>query len=355
MRRRPGLSLKLGALLTLGVVGAMLAYAWLAGGGRAGALLFVGVATAAAMIFAIALDVLVTRPLVLLATQVRRMDEVGLDAPFQPTGIDEPRELGEALERLRRSLVAEREQLRGLNDALEQRVAERSRALEQAGEALRRSEKLASVGRLAAGVAHEVNNPAAVILARAALLADQELPAEVIEDLRVIERQAARIRDITAGLLRLGRPSAGTREPVDLADVARNAVALVRVEATKKSVRVDLAAAEALVIADPGGLEQVAYNVVRNAVQASPPGGRVRVSAGPGGLVVEDEGPGVAPEHRASLFEPFFTTKPAGEGTGLGLAIAHGIVAEHGGTIEVEGLDPTGARFVVRLPAAPAR
>jgi signal transduction histidine kinase len=115
---------------------------------------------------------------------------------------------------------------------------------------------------------------------------------------------------------------------------------------------VDLAAAAAPVIADAGGLEQVAYNLVRNAVQASPTGGRVWVTVEPGSLCVEDEGLGVEPAHRAWLFEPFFTTKPAGEGTGLGLAIAHGIVSEHGGSIAVESREPTGARFVVRLPPA---
>lgn len=352
--RRPGLSLKLSVALTLGIVGAMLftsSYAPIAAGrdSRAWVALVVGVGLGSAIVFAGLLDWLVTRPLVRLARQVRRMESVAYSEPFVPSGIDEPRELGEALERLRANVVAEQERLRALNDALEARVRERTAALAQAHRELSRAEALASVGRLAGGVAHEINNPAGVILARASLivsLADESrLDPETVEDLRVIARQAERIRDITGSLLRFARRSTGERNPCDLADIARQAIALVRLEARGRSVVIVEQLGPAVVTADATALEQVAYNLMRNAVHAAR--SSVTVRTGAEGLAVEDDGGGIAPENLARVFEPFFTTKPPGEGTGLGLAVAYGIVAEHGGRLTAENLPVGGARFTV--------
>ena len=135
---------------------------------------------------------------------------------------------------------------------------------------------------------------------------------------------------------------------MDLADVARDAIPLARLEARARGVELVAELAPAPVNADPHALEQVAYNLLRNAIHAAR--GVVRVRTGPEGLVVEDDGPGVAPEHLQRLFEPFFTTKAPGEGTGLGLAVVHGIVTEHGGRITAENLPGAGARFVVSIP-----
>ncbi len=364
-RRRPGLSLKLSAVLALAVVAAMLLAAALAPGtasdARAWAASAVIVALASAFAFAAVLDLLVTRPLVRLARQVRATVDAGYALPITPSGTDEPRELGEALERLRADVLAERARLRALNDALEERVRARTEALAAAQRDLGAAERLASVGRLAGGVAHEINNPAGVILGRASLLlsmADEErLGPDVVEDLRVIERQSRRISEITRGLLRFARHDAAggpeVRVPLDLADVARDALALVRLEARARALRIDAALDPCAVTGDPSALEQVAYNLLRNAVQAAR--AEVRVRTGSVGLVVEDDGGGIAAEHLPHLFEPFFTTKPPGEGTGLGLAVAHGIAQAHGGALRAEDLgaaDParSGARFILTLP-----
>jgi signal transduction histidine kinase len=359
--RRPGLSLKLGALLTLAVVGAMLLSSAFTrdydGSGPTGwVALALGVAMACAFVFAAVLDWLVVRPLVGLARQVRRMEETDYAEPFVVIGTDEPRELGEALERLRRGVLEERARLRHLNEALEERVRERTAALAATQHELSEAERLASVGRLAGGVAHEINNPAGVILGRASFLRTVAVEtggdAELVDDLVVIERQAERIRQITGSLLRFARASTGVHAPLDLADVARDALALVRLEARSRGVVLVDTLAACPRTGDAQALEQVAYNLLRNAVHAAK--GEVRVGTGPDGLVVEDDGAGIPTEHLARIFEPFFTTKPPGEGTGLGLAVAHGIVAEHGGRLLADNRPGGGARFRVTLPAAPA-
>ncbi len=355
--RRPGLALKLGALLTLAVVGVMLlssifTRAYDGSGDTAWVAVALAVAIVSAFAFALALDWLVVRPLVRLAVQVRRMEAADLAEPFVASGIDEPRELGEALERLRCRVLEEQARQRELNEALERRVRERTDALAAAQRELSDAERLASVGRLAGGVAHEINNPAGVILGRASFLreiAEEEGDdSERTADLRVIERQAERIRQITGSLLRFARARTGERRPVDLADVARDAVGLVRLEARARNVVVTATLAPLPVAADPQAFEQVIYNLLRNATHAAR--GAVRVVTTANTLTVEDDGAGIAAEHLPRVFEPFFTTKPPGEGTGLGLSIVHGIVSDHGGTITAENLPEGGARFRITMP-----
>ncbi len=354
-RRRAGLSLKLSLVLTLAVVAAMLAASTLAPtNARGWAFVALIVAMGTALAFAALLDVLVTRPLVSLARQVRKTQAEGYVSPIVATGMDEPRELGEALERLRRDVLEERARLRQLNEALEERVAARTAELADAQRELGRAEKLASVGLLAGGVAHEINNPAGVILGRATLiLADAELvPAEVAEDLRVIERQARRIQQITGNLLRFARQGTGERAPIDLGELLRDAEALVRVEARARAVAVTVEPGALTVVADAGAVEQVAYNLLRNAVLAARGAVVARVTAD--GFVVDDDGAGIADDVLPRLFEPFFTTRPVGAGTGLGLAVSHGIIAAHGGLIRAENRPEGGARFVVTLALAAA-
>lgn len=356
-RRRPGLALKLGALLTLAVVAVMLlsssfTRAYDGSGDTAWVALALLVALAAAFAFGAVLDTLVVRPLVRLAVQVRRMEDNALAEPFVASGLDEPRELGEALERLRRRVVEEQARQRQLNEELEARVSERTAALAEAQRELWDAERLASVGRLAGGVAHEINNPAGVILGRASYLRElaEEAGAdpEQIADLEVIERQAERIRQITGSLLRFARAGPGERRALDLGEVATDAAALVRIEAQKRGITLTVVADPTPVVADAVAMEQVAYNLLRNAVHAA--AHTVRITTRDHSLTVEDDGSGLAAEVLPRLFEPFFTTKPPGEGTGLGLSVVHGIVTGHGGWVLAENRPEGGARFVVQLP-----
>ncbi len=213
------------------------------------------------------------------------------------------------------------------------------------------SEKLAGIGRLAAGVAHEMNNPLAVILGYVRLLR-KKAEGPLAEDLAVIEEETLRSREIVEGLLDLSRPAAVEREEVDLRAVCDEAVA--RLADTRKldDVRVDVKG-DARVEGTASKLRQVFLNLVQNGAEAAGKGGsvEVRIGASDGGaeISVADSGPGVGPEARSRMFEPFFTTKP--KGTGLGLAVSQGIVRAHGGEIVLEQGGPGGARFVVRLPA----
>jgi len=216
------------------------------------------------------------------------------------------------------------------------------------------SEKLAGIGRLAAGVAHEINNPLAVILGYVKILrrkADGELAA----DLGIVEDEAIRAQEIVEGLLDLSRPLATSTEPVDLAGLCREAVARLGETGRLAGAQVQVQG-QAEVEGHPQKLRQVVLNLVKNAAEAAGDGGRVEVglSSPPGGgaeVVVSDSGPGLSSEARGRLFEPFYTTKPAG--TGLGLAVSLGIVQAHGGTLEVESRPGEGARFTIRLPASP--
>jgi signal transduction histidine kinase len=226
-------------------------------------------------------------------------------------------------------------------------------ALKEHQQRLVQSEKLAGIGRLAAGVAHEINNPLAVILGYAKLLG-RKADGAAAEDLQVIEDETLRAKLIVDGLLDLSRPLSIEPEPVNLRALCDEAVARLRETRLLEGLAVAVSG-EGRVEGHPQKLRQVVLNLVKNAAEAAGSGGLVEVlvEGAPGGarIAVRDSGPGLSEEARAKLYEPFFTTKDAG--TGLGLAVSQGIVRAHGGQIEVESLPAGGAQFVVRLPAVP--
>jgi len=239
---------------------------------------------------------------------------------------------------------------------LQQRVEERSREVLQ-------SAKLAQLGTLAAGIAHEINNPLASIVACSdGLLRDLARgggdPAGMQEYLEILRKEAMRARDITATLLRFAHQDQAGRERFDLgAQVAEIATLFThQVEARGVSLTVERDPGEALEIdGEPGEWRQVFFNLLRNALDASPAGSTITIRARRDGgdveLEVEDRGEGIPKELREQVFEPFFTTKGPGKGTGLGLAIVHRIVVAHGGSIRIDGNEP-GTRFTIRVPAA---
>jgi signal transduction histidine kinase len=273
----------------------------------------------------------VARPVALLSQGAARWAEGRLDARVE---IDTPDEFGD----------------------LARQFNAMTRSLEQHQAQLVQSEKLAGIGRLAAGVAHEINNPLAVILGYARVLRRRS-EGQLAADLGVVEDEAVRAQEIVEGLLDLSRPLAASREPVELEPLCREAVARLEETGRLAGARVEVSGA-ARAEGHPQKLRQVVLNLVKNAAEAAGPGGRVevRVSAAPDGgaeVAVTDSGPGLAPAVRDRLFEPFFTTKPSG--TGLGLAVSLGIVQAHGGTLAAEAPPQGGARFTIHLPAAPGR
>jgi two-component system NtrC family sensor kinase len=219
------------------------------------------------------------------------------------------------------------------------------------------SERLATVGRLAAGVAHEVGNPLSGILGYLSLLRSRARDASVRELLDPIEGEVQRIDRIVRGLLDLGRPPEGLPQPVELAALAATCVQLVGATPELKDVKVEVDIPSTVVArADPGPLSQVMLNLLLNAGQAMGGQGRVRLSGARDDrtvrLDVEDEGPGLTPEVAARMFEPFFTTRGAGQGTGLGLAVSLHLAHSMGGQLRGENRVEGGARFTLELPAA---
>ncbi len=225
--------------------------------------------------------------------------------------------------------------------------------------------KLAAVGELAAGVAHELNNPLAGVLAYAELLLrDQPPDAPVRETLAIIVKQTLRARNIVRNLMDFARQTKPLRQPADVNQVLCQTLDLVRqlLERQGLVIEEDYALDLGLLTVDSGQMKQVFLNLITNAAQAMPQGGTLSLRTARVGdevaVSVSDTGSGVPPELRERIFEPFFTTKPVGEGTGLGLSISLGIVNEHGGRITVEsplvplGQDgPAGSAFTVWLPA----
>jgi signal transduction histidine kinase len=298
----------------------------------------------------------VIAPVARLSEATREVAKGRLEVRLPVRGDDEVARLAanfntmtESLERAQRELVA-------LNATLEDRVREKSAALVQAERELRHAEKMASLGTLAGGVAHEFNNLLGGIQGCAEDAARETDPAEIRETLGVIERTARRGTAITEKLLRFARPAAAGRDDVDVAAVARDVATLVQPEASRSGVEVSVEApAEARLRADPTGVHQVMLNLATNAVHAMPRGGKLTIRVARDGVdvrvAVSDTGVGIPAEDRAKLFEPFFTTRP--EGTGLGLSVSYGIVRAHGGRIDVESVPGRGSTFTVTLPARP--
>jgi two-component system NtrC family sensor kinase len=213
------------------------------------------------------------------------------------------------------------------------------------------TEKLAGIGRLAAGVAHEINNPLGVILGYVRVLL-RRADGALAEDLRIIEDEARRCQQIVEGLLALSHSIRLTPSSVDLRELC-DEVAIRLQESVQRpagSLRVE---GVAVVEGDAQRLRQVVFNLLKNALEAAPQGTvEVRIAEDALGVAVSvtDSGPGIRPEDRARLFEPFFTTRPSG--TGLGLAVSQAIARAHGGRIEVDAPPAGGARFTLRLPRA---
>jgi signal transduction histidine kinase len=308
---------------------------------------------------------MVGRPLARLAQKARSVGAGDLSGTLNLRQRDEigelAREIDAMCDRLARARVS-------LADETEARV----RAVEQ----LRHADRLATVGKLASGIAHEVGTPLGVALVRANMISSGRVGGEEArEGARIIGEQVERIARIIRQLLDFARgqsvrpPGQGARhEPVDIASLVEKTLSLVKPLADKRQLTLDLRAAPGLPkpSIDEGQIQQVLLNLVVNSIHACDHPGQVTVDvslanatapADLGGakgeylcLSVADQGMGISPEILPRIFEPFFTTKSVGEGTGLGLSVAYGIVREHGGWIDVQSVARQGSRFSVYLP-----
>lgn len=233
--------------------------------------------------------------------------------------------------------------------------------------AVGRAEKLAAVGRLAAGVVHEINNPLATISACAESLehrleegafAGSDAEDDLNEYLGLIKNEAFRCKTITTGLLDFSRLRTGDRHAVDVVELIRSTVNLVTHQKRGNSVEFAIEAETdiPLINADAGQIQQALIALATNAIDAMPDGGRLTIHASGSGkrvsIKVEDTGIGIEASDLSKIFEPFFTTKEVGKGTGLGLAVCYGIVTDHGGRLSVRSNPGRGTTFTILLPAA---
>jgi two-component system NtrC family sensor kinase len=246
-------------------------------------------------------------------------------------------------------------------------VGEDITARVEANRGVARAEKLAAVGRLAAGVVHEINNPLATISACAEALESRiadgsfaESPAldDLREYLSLIRNEAFRCKSITTGLLDFSRTRTAQHVLLDLSDVINSTAKLLVHQQRGGQIDLRIETSDNLppVMGDPGQLQQAIITLATNAVDAMQAGGVLTISSRSEGknLLVEvsDTGVGIPPENIAKIFEPFFTTKEVGQGTGLGLAVCYGILTEHGGSLDVQSAPEAGTTFTITLPAA---
>jgi two-component system, NtrC family, sensor kinase len=328
-------------------------------------------ALAAALVSAVTLLfvwLVVRRPIRELMAGTRRVSSGDLDFRIPVRSSDELGALAGSFNKMTHDLDAAKAEVVSWARTLEERVQRKSQELERAYSSLVASEKMASLGKLAATVAHEINNPLFGMLTYARLtlkrLMETDIePAkkeEMLEHLRIIERESRRCGDIIKNLLTYARQAPPKPQIAELNPIVERALGLVRHKLDLQSVELDEVLAPNLppVWCDPGQVQQVAVVLFMNAAEAMAHGGQliVTTAATPEGgarLVVADNGGGIPEDVLPRIFEPFFTTKEEQQRTGLGLAVAHSIVEQHAGTITVRSTPGQGTEFTVVLPGQP--
>jgi signal transduction histidine kinase len=298
----------------------------------------------------------VTRPINELIRRIKEMAQGQREQSIEITGRDEVASLAREF-----NLMCQK-----LQESHARLVDEQQEKLRLERE-LRHSERLASVGRLAAGLAHEIGTPLAIIGGRSEyLLRRSRSPEELKDNLGVIRSQSDRIAAIVRQLLEFSRRREPVFQPVDLLGLLENVKYLLAHQLREKDIRVEMEGFSSLprIDADPDLLQQVFINLYSNSLHALGPGGVIKISAeitdrgitqaSPAAghwlrISFEDNGAGIDPEHIGRVFDPFFTTKDIGEGIGLGLSVSYGIIQEHGGDIHVESEPGRFTRFIIYL------
>ncbi len=295
----------------------------------------------------------IVAPIEKLTNGARAIAGGDLETRIPPAGRDELGTLARTFNEMAESLARSQTELTGKHAALSQAHQE----LREMQEQLLRSERLAAIGQLAAGVSHEIDNPVGIILGLAELLIE-ETPEDDPRraDLQAIVAECRRCKRITGGLLGFARPVIGHHDQVDLVMLIRDTAESLRPQKLFRDVTIELTLpAAAPVSGDPDQLRQVLVNLLLNAAQALQGRGHIAVTLNDQGgagveLAVDDDGPGIPADEREQVFLPFVTTKAPGEGTGLGLALCRKLIEAHGGTITAAGSLLSGARFQVWLP-----
>ncbi|HSB78564.1 MAG TPA: ATP-binding protein [Candidatus Methylomirabilis sp.] len=323
----------------------------------------------------------VVRPVQELVEGTRLVAQGDLKHRLPVRTVDEVGVLAASFNRMTEALAKAQGELDALVETLEQRVEARTRELKEAQAHLLQTERLASLGRLSASIAHEINNPLSGILTYAKLISrrlragppNTEETLTAVQQLALVEREAQRCSSIVRNLLDFSRQRAPSFQAVDVGAVLAEALSLLENRLAIQNVTVSQEIAPLPPVqADFGQLRQACVNIIMNACEAMPEGGSLRVVAhevlsGSGGtsesspagpsprapfieVAVTDTGQGISAEHLSKIFDPFFTTKE--KGTGLGLSVVYGIVEKHGGTIGVDSQVGHGTTVTIRLPVA---
>ena len=313
----------------------------------------------------------IARPIQILQSGVEAISQGTYDRPLNIHTGDEFEDLATAVDQMADRLKTSRTELEKLNEDLARRVEEKTQEITKHVQNLELAERLATLGKVASGIAHEINNPLGIILNRIECMeADASrspMPAEVFQDLEAIRIQAERISRVTKSILTFSRGTVSTLKPIEVNSVVRTCIANAGERVSALSVRLECIQAPGLppVMGDRDRLETVILNLLNNAIDAvSPQGTKGMVTVGTTTveidgqswvqITVSDNGPGIPKDIIGRVFDPFFSTKPAGQGTGLGLFLTYGIVADHRGKIEVKNGE-TGAVFWVILPTVGRR
>lgn len=297
-----------------------------------------------------------TRPLQAMVEATDIIARGDLNHAVKITYRDEVGQLAQSFNLMTSELKKANAKLLHWGKTLEKRVEERTRELVTMQNSLIQSEKLASLGKMGAGVAHEINNPLTSILINAHLLMENEKDPEVYESLDMIAQETTRCSNIVKGLLEFARQSPPQKDLVNINDLLIHIVNILenQIAFHNISIQKDLETDLPAVAIDPDKMKQVFWNLLINAAEAMPSGGNLTISSQLSKTVKQleicftDTGIGIPEENMPKLFDPFFTTKKTGNG--LGLAVIYGIVQQHGGTITAESKIAQGSRFTVVLP-----
>lgn len=311
---------------------------------------------AAALTLLIMLSRKVIDPLRAISRVARRVGQCELNVKVPVEGEGEVAELAQSFNGMIEDLKKSRDDVEFRGMKCEQAY----NSLRDTQKKLIQSEKLAAIGTLVAGIAHEINNPVGIIAARAdCMLMDAKekgLDSQCSEDLMVINRHAGRIADITRSLLTFARQAPAEIAPVDINAVVEDTLFLVDKQFSREGITIDreLSADRPRVEGNDNRIQHVLLNLMNNSRDAMAGGGTITVTTAVSGNVVEiivkDSGEGIPEEVLDNIFDPFFTTKDVGKGTGLGLAVSYGMIQDMGGVIEADSVEGEGTTFTITLP-----
>ncbi len=302
----------------------------------------------------------IIKPLHRMVEATEKISQGDLSHKVEVTSSDEIGYLADSFNKMTTDLETANAKLIDWGKTLEKKVEERTQELTKMQAHLIQSEKLASIGKLAAGVAHEINNPlGGVLIYSHLLLEDTEKDSLQYENLKKIVKETSRCKDIVRGLLDFARPKDPDMSQIDINEIVEKSLYIVEGQSLFQNIRIqkNYSSDRPRIVGDNSQLQQVFMNIILNAAEAMDGDGTISITTSHNSgekyidVLFQDTGLGIQDEDLKRLFEPFFTTKEVGKGTGLGLAISYSIIQKHQGTIEVSSQTDQGATFTVRLPA----